>query len=84
MSPADTECTAESVSAVFLRAINSPVMQQHPQPSLPARDQGELGEEASGGRRGERDGEEGWERRVEEKGKAERGPAYLMSCLWIA
>lgn len=39
MSPADTQRTAESVSAVLLHAINSPVMQQPP-PSLPARDRG--------------------------------------------
>lgn len=37
MSLADTECTAESVSAVFLHVINGPVIQQtlpYP-PSLP-------------------------------------------------
>lgn len=63
MSLADTECIAESVSAVFLHAINSPVMQPPSPSSLPVtewsseRKQVGEGVEKETGRRG---GKEGW------------------------
>lgn len=71
MSPGDTEWTAESVSAVS--SMQSIALWCTP--TSPTCNQAELREEASGGRIGARDGEEG---------KAERRAAYLMHCLCIA